>query len=89
MDVFRGWDSVTTKAEEVVTPESDRFVTKNSKIFMLILMTTFESKDEIFLFLTKLNKKVGNYFLQKYFDVIDRFMPLFHYEKHGFHLKQV
>ena len=60
---------------------------KNPKVFLLILMGAYESKDELFYFLVRISKKNGLHFLQKYYDVIDKYLPMSHHEKYGFNIK--
>lgn len=50
-------------------------------------MYTFGCKDDLYYFLVKLNKEVGIFNLQKYYAIIDKFLPMPHYEKEGIHIK--
>lgn len=71
----------------MIIEDSDLEVIKNPKVFFLILMFTYQSKDEMYYFLVRLNKRNGIKYVQKYFHVIDSFLPIPHAQTHGVDFK--
>jgi folate-binding Fe-S cluster repair protein YgfZ len=62
----------------MIVEESDVNLLKNAKLYILILMFTFTSKDELYYFLARVSKQYGIKYLQKYYNVIDKFLPIPH-----------
>ena len=62
---------------------------KNPKLFLMILLYVFGSKDELYLFLIQISKNHGVNILQTYYDILDRFLPLPHFERGGIEFKEL
>lgn len=52
-------------------------------------MFALTSKDEMYYFLVRLNKKYGVKYIQKYYSVIDSFLPIAHAQTHGLDFKLI
>ena len=81
--------SLSQSQKYMIVEESDVNILKNAKLFFLILMFTFTSKDELFYFLVRFSKLYGIKYLQKYYDVVDKFLPIPHAQKHGIEFKLI
>ena len=62
---------------------------ENDKIYFLVLLYAFESKDELYHYLTRVSKRYGVRFLQTNYEVIDKYLPIPHAERFGIQLRQV
>ena len=56
---------------------------------MIILMYIFPSKDEMYFFLVRISKEYGLSYLHKYYEVIDKYMPIPHNEKNAIDFKLI
>jgi hypothetical protein len=54
----------------------DFSIIENPKVFMMILVYMFTTKDSLYYFLVRLNKKNGVTFLQNHYNYIDAYLPI-------------
>ena len=66
---------------------SDVSIVENVKIYVLIMMYTFDSKDELYFFLVNISKRYGLEYLREYYLIIDKYLPMKHNEKTGVQVK--
>lgn len=59
-----------------IDQDGDTNILENPKLLMMILMFLFPTKDSLYYFLVRLNKKHGLAFLQKHYAFIDAYLPL-------------
>jgi len=64
-------------------------ILNNMKVYFLILMFAFDSKDDLYLYLSRISKKHGVFYLQNYYEIIDRFLPVPHKECFGIEFRQI
>lgn len=50
-------------------------------------MFAFDNKDDLYLYLSRISKRHGVYYLQNYYEIIDRFLPVPHKECFGIDFK--
>lgn len=63
----------------------DISIVDNPKVFVMILLYIFPTKDSLFLFLSRLNKRIGICFLKQHFATLNQLLP----NDENFKFKQV